>query len=583
MSVLYVRGEDGKFTPVHTLGCAIDETLSQEGAAADAKATGNAINDARNDVNSNYVALHAQMGLMKNQMTSLDNQLQDKAPAGFGYGEPIRWLGFDTDKWAATETFQADLKAAFESLPQGGSMQVQFIDTELNQQKHMGTLWKYTSAYGFLASDNYSGVKAIKTYYNGVWNKWEYFPKSICVTPQMFGAVADDDNDDTAAVKAAIATGYPVHFPKGTYLITSTLTINGGVHLCGSGIQVSTIKYTGSGYLFHIKAEYKNHPVIEKMNFIGGTNNSFIKCISDGGNWGGCFTLRDFHVQYFNVEWMRLISAFKVLVENGSFKTYGKCVMTTYDGLPTYTNFNNCITFRNCLISCVSYKDDKLIPVMFELFNVRSVQFEQCALEKCDVMFKDFVTTEWQNSSDFSVDKNLNRGIVMNECWIEAVNTICSFTYDSQEPITSNCRFTDVGLYDSKTSRAAFNSPLNTHVKQVHGQKSVTGSVKSIITNVTEEKVGCRFVQTIIFAYAETGDMKSSNIWQAEWFCYAKKYYLIKDPVRVYTYGSKTAAEANEIVEKPKDTSGILVATTDKTAETIAIVTEYYPNGITCP
>jgi hypothetical protein len=38
----------------------------------------------------------------------------------------------------------------------------------------MGTLWKYTYKYGFLTADNYSGVKAIKTYYGGTWNAWEW-------------------------------------------------------------------------------------------------------------------------------------------------------------------------------------------------------------------------------------------------------------------------------------------------------------------------------------------------------------------------------------------------------------------------
>ena len=95
------------------------------------------------------------------------------ASSGFGYGEPMRWLGFDTKTWTPTGMFQEDLEAAFASLPQFGSMQVQFYDKNLNGQKHTGTLWKYTDGYGFLTADNYSGVKAIKTYYNYKWNAWE--------------------------------------------------------------------------------------------------------------------------------------------------------------------------------------------------------------------------------------------------------------------------------------------------------------------------------------------------------------------------------------------------------------------------
>lgn len=104
----------------------------------------------------------------------LEAQLANTAKAGFGYGEPMVWLGFDATTWSSTGTFQSDLEAVFSTLPQGGCMQVQFIDTELSSQKFTGTLWKYTAAYGFLTATNYSGVKAIKTLYNNTWQPWEW-------------------------------------------------------------------------------------------------------------------------------------------------------------------------------------------------------------------------------------------------------------------------------------------------------------------------------------------------------------------------------------------------------------------------
>lgn len=103
-----------------------------------------------------------------------DDGLDKKAQAGFGYGEPMVWIGFDKESWSSTGNFQADLEAAFAAMPQGTCKQVQFIDTNLSNQKFAGTLWKYTGAYGFLTADNYSGAKAIKTYYNSVWNDWEW-------------------------------------------------------------------------------------------------------------------------------------------------------------------------------------------------------------------------------------------------------------------------------------------------------------------------------------------------------------------------------------------------------------------------
>ena len=97
------------------------------------------------------------------------------ASVGYGYGEPMIWLGFDTETWSSTDTFQADLEAAFASIPQGTCKQVQFINSSgLNSQKFTGTLWKYTDAYGFLTATNYSGLKAIRTYYSGAWKDWEW-------------------------------------------------------------------------------------------------------------------------------------------------------------------------------------------------------------------------------------------------------------------------------------------------------------------------------------------------------------------------------------------------------------------------
>ena len=62
------------------------------------------------------------------------------------------------------------------------------------------------------------------------------------VTPQMFGALADGSTDDSAALSAAIASGYGVYLPPGDYFITSTVSSSGvSVGLRGSGSQASRI------------------------------------------------------------------------------------------------------------------------------------------------------------------------------------------------------------------------------------------------------------------------------------------------------------------------------------------------------
>ena len=106
----------------------------------------------------------------KNLTVAADWELHAKGTSMFA----MEWLGFDSASGATTDTFQADLEAVFAGMERYCYKKVQFVDPLLNNQKHMGTLWKYTSNYGFLTADNYSGVKAIKTYYGGTWNAWEW-------------------------------------------------------------------------------------------------------------------------------------------------------------------------------------------------------------------------------------------------------------------------------------------------------------------------------------------------------------------------------------------------------------------------
>lgn len=68
------------------------------------------------------------------------------------------------------------------------------------------------------------------------------------VSVKDFGAVADDDEDDTSAIVAAIAAKDAVYFPAGTYLVSSTITVSrDGVSLYGDGVATK-IKRTNGGY-----------------------------------------------------------------------------------------------------------------------------------------------------------------------------------------------------------------------------------------------------------------------------------------------------------------------------------------------
>lgn len=106
---------------------------------------------------------------------TLNGMVAGLAPSGFGYGEKMIWLGFDESSWKATGTFQEDLEALFNSMPNQTCKQVQFIDESgLNAQKYFGTLWRYGYNYGVLTATNYSGLQAIRTFYGEVWQPWEW-------------------------------------------------------------------------------------------------------------------------------------------------------------------------------------------------------------------------------------------------------------------------------------------------------------------------------------------------------------------------------------------------------------------------
>ncbi len=64
---------------------------------------------------------------------------------------------------------------------------------------------------------------------------------------KAFGAVGNGTVDDTAAFRAAIATGATVYVPAGTYKITDVLTLNSGQRLIGAG-RTKSILSAGASF-----------------------------------------------------------------------------------------------------------------------------------------------------------------------------------------------------------------------------------------------------------------------------------------------------------------------------------------------
>ena len=72
-------------------------------------------------------------------------------------------------------TFEDTLNEILATMKNTSVRHIQFYDKlGLIDNKFLGTLWRYTGNYGVLEAVNYRGLKAIKSYYNGVWQPWEW-------------------------------------------------------------------------------------------------------------------------------------------------------------------------------------------------------------------------------------------------------------------------------------------------------------------------------------------------------------------------------------------------------------------------
>lgn len=70
---------------------------------------------------------------------------------------------------------------------------------------------------------------------------WHNSTGAVNVMDPAYGATGNGSTDDTSAISAALATGLPVYFPSGTYLISSAISPVTGQILFGDGPQHTTI------------------------------------------------------------------------------------------------------------------------------------------------------------------------------------------------------------------------------------------------------------------------------------------------------------------------------------------------------
>lgn len=108
------------------------------------------------------------------------------------------------------------------------------------------------------------------------------------VTPQMYGAKADNTTDDTTAIQSAVNSGQAVFFPKGTYLISGSIELYNLSEFVLNA-ENAVIHYTGTSYAFKIRA-------------LRYSTLKFDKITADNG---GCIyfdgSLHDYWSQYDNI------------------------------------------------------------------------------------------------------------------------------------------------------------------------------------------------------------------------------------------------------------------------------------------
>lgn len=106
---------------------------------------------------------------------------------------------------------------------------------------HLGASVKFTTS----VLNNVGGIDASQVTYDPpflnsvVTNVEAKLAQTVSV--KDFGAVGDGVSDDTAAIQYALNSGYGIYFPKGTYIITSQITIPSNSNITGEG-PLSVIK-----------------------------------------------------------------------------------------------------------------------------------------------------------------------------------------------------------------------------------------------------------------------------------------------------------------------------------------------------
>lgn len=112
-----------------------------------------------------------------------------------------------------------------------------YIATIKSNQKYFTFIAPEDANYLFLRLSNTANTKqsdfTIKVEQNNYPTRWVHFKGDTLTTPQMYGALADGVNDDTAAIQKALDSANEIFFPPGIYMINYPLIVNSKTHVYG--------------------------------------------------------------------------------------------------------------------------------------------------------------------------------------------------------------------------------------------------------------------------------------------------------------------------------------------------------------
>lgn len=145
------------------------------------------------------------------------------------------------------------------------------------------------------------------------------------VTLEDYGAVGDGVTDDTAAIQAALNSGFPIAVLQKTYLITSTVLITTGAFMFGYGFK-SKFLTTSNITMFDIAGLNVANITIDSINFSGNRVGAAQKGIVCSGT--GAFQ-----------------DNYNIKISNCDFRDFSFAIQSTFNGSG---NYKTVFTLQQC-------------------------------------------------------------------------------------------------------------------------------------------------------------------------------------------------------------------------------------------